>query len=146
MDDPDVSSTTAKYRSTYLSSTGDLVNCGPGHKLFIQSRLNRSAEPSPQNIPVFVKGIIKQVTGNSVIISDVEIIGEFRDPDKQSLIKNTDLSKFSSQFRQKAITLTKDGNWAIVPAGTLSGLSRTKYQEDFPKLLGLSQNRIKPLH
>ena len=101
MDDPDVSSTTAKYRSTYLSSTGDLVNCGPGHKLFIQSRLNRSAELSPQNIPVFVKGIIKQVTGNSVIISDVEIIGEFHDPDKQSLIKNTDLSKFSSQFRQK---------------------------------------------
>ena len=139
MEDPDVSSKTAKYRTAYLNSDGILVNCTQGDKLFLQTRLFRAVEPGPQNIPVFVKSIIKQVTGNTVTIPEVEIVGEFRDADKQLIVKNTDQSKFQSQFRQKPIKLTKDGRWAIVPAGTSSGLSRTQYQEDFPKSIGLPE-------
>ena len=118
MEDPDVSSKTAKYRTTYLNSDGALVNCAPGDKLFIQTRLIRAGEPSPQNILVFVKSIIKQVTGNTVTVSFVDIVGEFRDADRQSIVKNTDQSRFQSQFRQKPITLKKDGQ-----AGAELGLS-----------------------
>ena len=68
----------------------------------------------------------------------MEIIGEFKDPSKQSVIKNLDLSKFVSQFRNRPIKLSVGGNWAIVHSGTPSGLSRTQFQEDLPKAMGLS--------
>ena len=105
--------------------------------MFLQTKLIRAAPLGPQNIPVFVKSIIKNVKEDTVQVSDVEIIGEFRDPEKQVIVKNTDQSKFQSQFRLKNIKLTKDGSWAIVPAGVSSGLSRTQFQEDFPKSIGL---------
>ena len=37
----------------------------------------------------------------------------------------------------KSFKLSVDGNWAIVHSGTPSGLSRTQYQEDLPKAMGL---------
>ena len=137
MEDPDITSKAAKYRSVYLNTDGNLVNCPAGAKLFWQTNIIRAAPLGPQNIPVFVKSIIKNVKEDTVQVSDVEIIGEFRDPEKQAIVKNTDLSKFQSQFRAKSIKLTKDGSWAIVPAGVSSGLSRTQFQEDFPKSIGL---------
>ena len=65
MEDPDISSKTAKYRSSYLNADGNLVNCTAGAKLFLQTRLIRAAPLGPQNIPVFVKSIIKQVKEDS---------------------------------------------------------------------------------
>ena len=104
MEDPDISSKTAKYRSSYLNADGILVNCTPGSKLFLQTKLIRAAPLGPQNIPVFVKSIIKQVKEDTVIVSDVEIIGEFRDPEKQLIVKNTDQSRFQNQFRLKTLS------------------------------------------
>ena len=103
MDDPDFIAKTAKFRTQFIDSEGKVVNCTAGDKLFIQTKLQLSSEVSNQNFPVFVKSIIKQVQGDAVTISDVVIIGEFRDPSKQSVIKNLDVSKFTSQFRNKPL-------------------------------------------
>ena len=129
-----------KFRSQFLDPDKKIVNCSAGDKLFIQTKLTLSAEPSTQNFLVFVKSIIKTISGNTVTISDVEIVGEFKDSYKHGVIKNLDLSKFASQFRNKSFKLSVDGNWAIVHSGTPSGLSRTQYQEDLPKAMGLSMS------
>ena len=138
MEDPDNINKTAKFRGQFLDPDGKLVNCGPGDKLFIQTKVTLSAEPSAQNFPLFVKSIIKTISGNVVTISDVEIVGEFQDPFKHGIIKTLDVSRFSSQFRNKTFKLAADGNWAIVHSGVPSGLSRTQHQEDLPKVMGLS--------
>ena len=138
MDDPDMNAKSVKFRTQFLDPDGKIVNCAIGDKLFVQTKLTHSAEPSTQNFHLFVKSIIKTITGNTVTISEVEIVGEFKDPSKQSIIKNLDLSKFVSQFRNRPIKHSIGGNWAIVHSGTPSGLSRTQFQEDLPKAMGLS--------
>ena len=129
---------TAKFRTQFIDPDGKIFNCAIGDKLFIQTKLTLSADLSTQNFPIFVKSIIKNIAGDTVTISDVEIIGEFRDLSKQSVIKNLDLSRFVIQFRNRPIKLSIGGNWAIVHSGTSSGLSRTQFQEDLPKAMGLS--------
>ena len=89
MDDPDNINKSAKFRGQFLDPDGKLVNCSPGDKLFIQTKVTLSAKPSAQNFPLFVKSIIKTISGNVVTISDVEIVGEFQDP-----FKNWDHQKF----------------------------------------------------
>ena len=138
MDDPDMNAKTVKFRTQFLDPNGKIVNCAIGDKLFVQTKLTPSADPSTQNFHLFVKSIIKNITGDTVTISDVEIIGEFKDPSKQSVIKNLDLSKFVSQFGNSPIKLSIGGNWAIVHSGTPSGLSCTQFQEDLHKAMGLS--------
>ena len=137
MEDPDNVSKTVKFRGQFLDQNGKLVNCSPGDKLFIQTRVTLSSEPSDQNFPLFVKSIIKTISANVVTISDVEFNGEFKDPFKQGIIKTLDVSRFSSQFRNKTFKLAADGNWAIVHSGVPSGISRIQHQEDLPKTLGL---------
>ena len=138
MEDPDNLSKTVKFRGLFLGPDGKLINCGPGDKLFIQTKVTLSAEPSAQNFPLIVKSVIKTVSGNVVTISDVEIVGEFLDPFKNGVIKTLDMSRFSSQFRNKTFKLAADGSWAIVHSGVPSGISRIQHQEDLPKAMGLS--------
>lgn len=140
MDDPDFIAKSAKFRSPFIDDQGKVINCQPGDKLFIQTKLSLASHPSSTNFPVFVKSLIKTISGDTVTISEVSIIGDFRDPFKQSVIKSLDLSKFSSQFRNKQFTLSKDGRWGIVNAGTSSGLSQVSFQEDLPKMLGLQED------
>ena len=123
MDDPDNINKTAKFRGQFFDPDGKLINCSPGDKLFIQTKVTLSAEPSAQNFPLFVKSIIKTISGNVVTISDVEIVGEFQDPFKNGIIKNLDMSRFASQFRNKTFKLAADGSWAIVHSGVPSGIS-----------------------
>ena len=138
MEDPDNISKTAKFRSQFLDPDGKLVNCAPGDKLFIQTKITLSAESSAQNFPLFVKSIIKSISGNAVTITDVEIVGEFKDSYKHGIIKSLDVSRFASQFRNKSFKLAAGGNWAIVHSGTPSSISRIQHQEDLPKAMGLS--------
>ena len=137
MEDPEKA---AKFRSQFIGPDGKIINCGAGDKLFIQTRVTLSAEITAQNFPLFVKSIIKSISGNVVTITDVEIIQEFRDSHKQGVIKNLDLSRFASQFRNKSFKLDAGGKWAIVHSGTPSGISRVQYQEDLPKIMGLSMD------
>ena len=85
-----------------------------------------------------MKSIIKTISGNVVTISDVEIVGEFQDPFKNGIIKNLDMSRFASQFRNKTFKLAADGSWAIVHSGIPSGISRIQHQEDLSKAMGFS--------
>jgi len=55
MEDPDNINKTAKFRGQFLDPDGKLINCSPGDKLFIQTKVTLSAEPSAQNFPLFVK-------------------------------------------------------------------------------------------
>ena len=138
MEDPENVNKAAKFRGQFLDQNGKLINCSPGDKLFIETRVTLSAEPSAQNFPLFVKSVIKTISNNVVTISDVEIVGEFRDQFKNGIIKNLDLSRFSSQFRNKTFKLTADGSWALAHSGVPSGISRIQFQEDLPKSIGLS--------
>ena len=61
MDDPDNINKSAKFRGQFLDPDGKLVNCSPGDKLFIQTKVTLSAEPSAQNFPLFVKSIINKL-------------------------------------------------------------------------------------
>ena len=140
MEDPDNSSKTAKFRTQFLDPDGKIVNCAAGDKLFIQTKITLSTELSAQNFHLFVKSIIKSISGNAVTIADVEIVGEFKDSYKHGVIKSLDVSRFASQFRNKSFKLAAGGNWAIVHSGTPSGLSRIQYQEDLPKAMGLSMS------
>ena len=94
MEDPENVNKAAKFRGQFLDQNGKLINCSPGDKLLIETRVTLSAEPSDQNFPLFVKSLIKTISNNVVTICDVEIVGEFRDQFKNGIIKNIDLSKF----------------------------------------------------
>ena len=125
-----------RFRDLYLSSNGSIVDVHAGDKLFIETRIFRSAEPSAENINLIVKSSIKKMTSNQVTISDVELLVSFEDPIKQSIFKEIDQSKFQSQFRLKNIKLLKGGNWGIVPNKVKSGLSGIIHQGDLYVALG----------
>ena len=105
-----------RFRDRYLSPTGKIIDVHPGDKLFIETRIVRSSEPSDHNINVIIKSIVKSVKDDSVTIGDIETIGNFKDPIKRNILKESDQSKFQSQFRQKNIQLLKNQRWNIARA------------------------------
>ena len=128
----------AKFRDLFLNPEGIITGVQPGDKFFFETKIFRSADLSPENFNLIVKSIVKSVTNDHVQVSDVEILGEFKDTAKQAIFKDIDKSKFQSQFRLKNIKLVKGENWGIVPSKDRSGLSQIKYQEDLYTALGLS--------
>ena len=136
MEDSADKSAAVKFRDPYLSSDGSIIGVQPGDKLFFETRIVRSADLSTDNINLIVKSIIKTVTNNQVQVSDVEVLGSFQDPVKQTVFKNIDISRFQSQFRLKSIKLSKGEKWGIVPNKVRSGLSQILHQEDLYAALG----------
>ena len=128
----------AKFRDSFLNPEGTITGVQPGDKFFFETKIFRSADLSHENFNLIVKSIVKSVTNDHVQVSDVEILGEFKDTAKQAIFKDIDKSKFQSQFRLKNIKLVKGENWGIVPSKDRSGLSQIKYQEDLYTALGLS--------
>ena len=51
----------AKFRDPYLSSDGNITGVQPGDKLFFETRIFRSVDPSPENFNLIVKSIVKTV-------------------------------------------------------------------------------------
>ena len=128
----------ARFRDPFLNPEGIITGVQPGDKLFFETRIFRSADPSPENFNLIVKSIVKTVINDHVQVSDVELLGNFEDTTKQAIFKDIDTSKFQSQFRLKNIKLVKGENWGIVPNKERSGLSGIKYQEDLYTALGFS--------
>ena len=129
-----LSEKSTKFRDKYLSLTGSIIDVHQGDKLFIETRIFRTSEPSDENINVIVKSIVKSVKENSVTIENVETLGVFKDPIKHNILKEIDQSKFQSQFRQKDIQLLKNGNWGIVPSKTKSGRNPDEYDYKYRML------------
>ena len=89
-----LSEKSTKFRDKYLSPTGSIIDVHQGDKLFIETRIFRTSEPSDENINVIVKSIVKSVKENSVTIENVETLGDFKDPIKRNILKEIDQSKF----------------------------------------------------
>ena len=72
----------ARFRDPFLNPEGIITGVQPGDKLFFETRIFRSVDPSPENFNLIVKSIVKTVTNNQVQVSDVELLGTFEDPTK----------------------------------------------------------------